>query len=226
MEEIRTLIDNFDGKIYDVCYEILKKYGETAEIFEYVCKNFLGLPEKAEISVDQYFTETEIEQYTSAYGDTVNGLLNSCIKKCNLGLLEPQNFYASLWNTFCTNFSTTKERAFALYYTVIGAAVPYQFLGKPISMSNERFREILKKNEVSIKKILYIKQSRYIQRTEEASLLLNCIEEIEDYESKVVVLAQGISLLHKESGLKRIIESLLKKQYDEESEPHKSGDDE
>lgn len=227
MEEIKNLMDNFKGETYDFCFEILKRYGERPEIFEYVCKNYKRKPKNGTIPVDQYFSKTEIDEYKSVYGDTVNGLLNSNIKKCNFGLIEPNNFYTSLWDSFCANFASLKERAFAFYYTIIDATIPYQYLGKPISMSNERFKEIIDKNEASINKIKYIAKSGYTQRTEEASLLLNCLEELEDFESKVVVLAQGMSLLNKPSVARHLDLDTLIKQIDkkiEELESQESGE--
>lgn len=225
MEELKNLILNFKGETYDLCFEILKQYGESSEIFEYVCKNYLRRPKNGTIPIEQYFSKTEIDEYKSVYGDTVNGLLNSNVKKCNFGLIEPNNFYTSLWDAFCTNFATPKEKAFAFYYTIIDATIPYQYLGKPISMSNERFKEILDKNKASIDKIRYIAESGYTQRTEEASLLLNCIEELEDLESKVVVLAQGMSLLNKPSIARHLDLDTLIKQIDKKIEELESQED-
>lgn len=225
MEEIKNLIENFDGEIYDFCFEIMKMYGENAEVFEYVCKNYSGRPKNGTLPVGQHFSKTEIDQYESVYGDTVNGLLNGNIKKCNFGLIAPDDFYRTLWNAFCTNFSTTKERAFAFYYTIIDATIPYQYLGKPISMSNERFKELLDQNKTSIDKIEYIAKSGYSQRTERASLLLNCLNEIEDFESKIVVLAQGMLLLNKPSTARPLDLDALIKQIDKKVEELKSQED-
>jgi len=62
-------------------------------------------------------------------------------------------------------------------------------------MTNERFKELLDINKSFIDKIRYITKSRYSQKTERASLVLNCLDSIGDFESKTVVLAQAISLL-------------------------------
>ncbi len=78
---------------------------------------------------------------------------------------------------------------------MIDPTIPYQYLGKPISMSNERFKELVEKNKDSIDKVKYIAKSQYSQRTEDASLLLNCLDKIGDFESKTVVLAQAIEIL-------------------------------
>lgn len=195
MDRIKSLLDDFKGEIYNLCYEILATSEDQAAVFEYVCKNFLKYPKNGTIQIKEYFSEDEFEEYESIYGDTVKGLLNTNIKKCNSGAIAVEDFYKSLWEMYCTMFPTEKGRAFAFCYTVRSKSIPYQYIGKPLSMSNEQFRTLTEKNEAYINKIKYINISRYGQRTERASLLLNCINEIEDFESKVVVLAHALSIL-------------------------------
>ncbi|MBQ4517684.1 MAG: hypothetical protein II997_03755 [Clostridia bacterium] len=219
MEEIKKLLDTFDGELYNLCYELLEKYEKSQEIFEFVCKNYDAsdednpIVEDDSLSIKEYFTEDEIEEYESIYGDIVDGLLYSNIKKCNLGLIEEKNFYKTLWESYCTNFSTIKERAFAFFYTIIDNSIPYVYLGKPLSMSDQRFKDLLDKNKANIEKIKFILKSSYSQRTERASLLLNCLNEIDDYESKVVVLSKAISLFNKERPVvtPTVVEDLLKR---------------
>ncbi len=195
MEEVKYLIDNFDGKTYDLCYELLKTCEKHAEVFEYVCKYYNNREQKKTIQLEHYFKDEEIEEYETIYGDTVNGLLNSNIKKCNFGIVAPDSFYSTLWASICLVFSNLKEKAFAFYYILIDTTIPYQYLGKPLSMSNERYKELIEKNSCFIDKVKYIRDSHYSQRTERASLLLNCLDEISDYESKTVVLSQAIQML-------------------------------
>ena len=222
MNQTQYLIDNFNGELYDLCYEILDNEKDEAKIFEFVCVNFKKVPKDGTLSLKAYFTKSEIDEFESIYGDTINGLLNSAIKKCNLGVVEPDKFYSSLWQSYCALFSTKKEKAFAFYYTLIDTSIPYHYLGKPISMSNEHFKELVEKNKSSIDKVLYIARSNYSQRTEKASLLLNCLDEIEDAESKAVVLSQAIPLLNPEISHGRLdIEAIVKqidKQIDEKIE--------
>lgn len=195
MDEIKRLLDNFTGEIYNLCYEILITSENQVAAFEYVCKNLFEYPKNGTIQVKEYFSEEELEEYESIYGDTIKGLLNANIKKCDFGIVVAEDFYKSLWEIYCTVFPTEKGRAFAFYYTIRSKSIPYQYIGKPLSMSNEQFRTLTEQNKTSIDKIKYIKASRYGQRTERASLLLNCLNEIEDFDSKVVVLAHALSIL-------------------------------
>lgn len=218
MEEIRKLLNNFSGEIYDLCFEILKSFGDDSKVFEYVCKNFTHPPENKTSVITKYFSKSEIDEFESIYGDTINALLNSTIKKCNLSLIPEEDFYSSLWRALSANFPGEKEKAFAFYYTLIDATIPYQFLGKPISMSNERFEEVIQKNEANIEKIKYIVKCGYTQRTERASLLLNCLDQIEDFESKTVVLAQAILLFNRPSSASRLDMDTLMKQIEKRIE--------
>mgnify|MGYP004631761855 CR=1 FL=1 len=195
MNKVERILHDFSGEIYNLCYELLDMTDTPADVFEYTCKNFKEKPKNGTIQIADYFSKEEIEEYESLFGETVDGLLDSTIKKCNFGIMKPEMFYKNLWESYQKNFETKKERAFAFYYTVADAAIPYCYLGKPLSMSNEKFKSLVQKNKDSIDKIEYINKTTYGQRTERASLALNIISEIPDYEDKVVVLAQAITIL-------------------------------
>lgn len=195
MNGIKNLIDNFEGEIVDLCFEILKNTSNKEAVFEYTCINLLRKPEKGTIDIQKYFTQEEMDSYESLYGSTINGLIKMSANKCNSDIISKDLFYSDLWQSFCKNFTTDKELAFAFYYTVIDSAIPYQYLGKTLTMSDERFQQLSKENKLYIDKIKYIKNNRMTQRTEDASLLLNCLDEIDDREVKVVVLAHALSIL-------------------------------
>lgn len=204
MEELKRLVEEFDGEIYDLCYTVLQRFGETEEVFEYVCKNLLESPVHGTIHIDHVFAEEEIALYKSLYGEFIDGILNCMIKKCNQGLVATDCFYHHLWDSICINFTTLKDRSFAFYYVLIDPTIPYQYLGLPISMSNAQFKKIVDENKESINKLKYILRSGYNQRTEQASLLLNCLDSIDDVKSKTVVLAQAIMLFSKSSPYDRL----------------------
>ena len=225
MEKINDLLGSFTGEIYDLCYEILKRFGDDASVFEFVCKTFTKRPKNGTIAIETHFSKDEVDEYESVNGNTIDGLLNSTIKKCNLGFIPVADFYKSLWGALCANFSTPKEKAFAFYYVLIDSTIPYQYLGKPVSMSNERFKEMVDRNKESIEKVKYIMRSGYSQRTERASLLLNCLNEIDDFESKTVVLAQAIPLLNKSSSAGRLDLDTLIQQIDKKIEELEAQED-
>lgn len=220
MDEIKNLLENFSGEVYDLCYEILSISEDQATAFEYVCKNLIKYPENGTIQIAEYFSEDELEEFESLYDDTVKGLLNANIKKCNYGVIAVKDFYRSLWEIYSTMFSTLKEKAYAFYCTVSSKSIPYQYMGRPISMSNEQFQALTVQNKQIIDKIRTIGRSGYSQRTERASLLLNCINEVENFESKVVVLAHALSILGSRIGLpnEQQVADLLMHQIDKKIE--------
>lgn len=203
MLDIKKTLESFDGELYDLCFELIEGRSNTADIFEYACKNLLTMPETKEIRIKKYFSAEEITEYKTLYGDSVDGIINSTIKRCDYGLAKPDEFYQILWKSFSSIFFSSKELAFAFYYTLIDMRIPYQYLGKPVSMENERFGELTNANRDSLKKLEYIRMSGYKQRTETASLLLHCLDSIADFDSKVVVLAHALSILATKSNTQK-----------------------
>lgn len=210
MESIKKLLESFKGETYNLCYKLLKEANNKYEVFEYTCKNYVSKPKNGTVQVEEYFSKEEIEEYESLYGDTVDGFLNGTIKKCNFGVIAAEDFYKSLWDSINLVFTDSKGLAFAFYYILIDRKIPYIYLGKPLSMSNDRYQELKDENSDYLIKINYIVRSDYKQRTEKASLILNCLDEIKDYDSKVVVLAQAIALMQLERKLPSDIEGFFK----------------
>ena len=194
MKKTLELITQFDGEVFDLCYKLLCENDQHCDIFQFVCENLLTKPEKPSIQIKKYFEESEIKEYEALYGDIVDGIIKSTIKKCDYGIVKPEDFYKTVWESYCTNFESLKEKAFAFYYTVIDKRIPYVYIGKPLSMDNEKYREIINNNAENLKKIKYIFNSSYRQRTEISSLILQCVNNIDDYESKVVVLAKALEI--------------------------------
>ncbi len=211
MVEIKNLLDTFNGELYDLCYKLIDENDNALEVFQYVCENFKSKPKNKSLSINKYFSVDEINEYKSILGAAVDGLLCSTIKKCNYGFINPNSFYKELWQSYCTNFITKKEIAFAFYYTIIDSQIPYEYLGKPLNMDNDKFKEFLDKNEKYIKKLKYIARSQFEQKTESVSLVLHCLDEIEEYESKVVVLVSAFQIFSKQSSNKIDVDELIER---------------
>jgi len=195
MTNIKELVKVFDGELYDLCYQLVNDNENMEDIFQYACENLLAPPENKTIKIKSYFSPAEIDEYESVFRDSVSGMLSSTVKKCDYGFILPEDFYRTLWQGYQANFTTKKELAFAFYCTLIDAKIPYRYLGKPLNMDNEMYKELLEKNKSSIDKIKYISKTKFRQKTEKASLVLHCLDEIESYESKAVVLSRAFDLL-------------------------------
>lgn len=194
MKKVLELINNYDGEIYDLCYKFLSEGERHEVVFQYVCENLLQKPDIPKIKIEQCFTKEEIAEYKSLYGDMVDGIIKSTIKQCNYGIIKSTDFYKALWERYSDNMSTLKELSFAFYYTIIDRRIPYIYIGKPLSMDQTRFEELIKKSQEHLKKVQYILDSSYRQKTEAASLILRCIDDIDDYAVKVVVLAKTLDM--------------------------------
>ena len=196
MKKILELITQYDGKLYDLCYKLLSENENHSEIFQFVCENLVKeLPDKPVIQIKKYFKKSDINEYEIVYANLIEGIISSTIKKCDYEVIKPENFYKAVWERYCINFTSLKEKAFAFYYTLLDDNIPYINIGKPLNMDNRKYKEVVEKNEENIKKIFNILfNSLYRQKTEVASLILKSINDIDDYESKVVVLSKALEI--------------------------------
>lgn len=214
MEAVDELLRNFNGDLVDLCYKLVNEFDDYPRVFQYVCERFVAKPENGNHRIDKYFSPEEVTEYQVTIGDSIDGLINSTMRKCDYGLIKPTDFYTALWQSYCANFSTIKERAFAFYYTIIDKKIPYQYIGKPLSMDDERYKELIISNKENIRKLEYIANGDYKQRTERASLILSCLNQIDDFESKVVILAKAIQIFEKRVSEHKIDYSSLIEEID------------
>lgn len=210
-KKIEQLIKNYDGEIYDLCYKLIVESGDFKNDFQYVCENIELKNEQKTNKIEEYFQETEIELLKKIYANVVDGLITQNISKANYGIVKPEQFYTMLWEDVCRNFKEIKELAFALYWIVIDKRIPYVYIGTPLSMDNDEFKEISKANIDSIEKIKYVLRAGYSQRTEEASILLKVITDIPNYKDQVVVFTYLISFLQETREKNKILTDLLEK---------------
>ena len=202
--KVLEMIEHYKGECYDLCYELLSNYSEHEELFRYVCENYQGKPKNAYIEIKQYFSQAEVYYYKSIYGEVIDGIINCAIKECDFNIVNMEKFYENVWNTYSYFFHTIKEKAFAFYYTIIDVRIPYIYIGKPLSMETETYQKIIKNSQEYLKRIKYIFALRYSQKTERASLVLQLLESIESYETKVVILAKALDYCNEKSALDRI----------------------
>lgn len=200
MKNLEKIINHFDGELYDLCYYLLEQCDNEIEVFKYTCENLLELPKDKSIKINKFFDYNEISEYASLYEDIVKGIMKTTIKKCDYGVIRYEEFYKVLWESYVVNLSTKKEKAYAFFRTIIDKKIPYVYLGKPLSMDNDKFMKLNIENQDIIKKIDYIFDSPYEQKTEKASLVLHALDSIDEYNTKVIALVRAFTL----EGIKRI----------------------
>lgn len=217
---LNELIMHFDGEIYNLCYKIINESKQLEDDFQYLCENLLKLPQEKSIGIDTYLTEEEYMFIRKIYDGRIEGILSEVINKVNYGVLEQSKFYSELYKKLIEGFSEKKELAVAFERVLSDSRIPFVYLGKPLTMNQKDYRECIEKNEGNINKLMYILKIDYSQKTEEASVLLNFLESIENYNDRVVVLAQMIDIL-KRGGMASILKDLIMRAQDEEDDEEK-----
>ena len=216
-QDLYELIKHFDGKVYDLCYKIINESDDLEKDFQYLCENLLELPQEKEVTIKTYISEEEYEFIRKIYDGRIEGILSEIINKVNYGILKQDQFYSELYQKLTQNFTNKKELAVAFERVVADTRIPFIYLGKPLSMKQKDYAEGIKRNEENIKKIIYILKTNYSQKTEEASMVLNLLESIEDYTDRVIVMAQIIDLL-KRGGIAGILKDLIAEKADKDED--------
>lgn len=210
-DSLKQLVTHFDGKLYNLCYKIIDESENLQGDFQYLCENLLKLPKEKMIKVDEYITEDEYELTLKIYNEKIEGILSEVINKVNYGIISSTNFYSELYSKLIENFKDKKQLAIAFERVIKDSRIPFVYLGRPLSMSGENFKKYLDTNQENINKLFYILKSGYSQKTEEASILLNFIESIKDYNDRVVVFACLIDIL-KNGGIANALKDILLRQ--------------
>lgn len=207
-EKIAELVLHYNGELYNLCYKIIEESEDLKRDFEYICKNLVRTPKEKTIHIDNYINKDEREFIWKIYGRKVEGILSEIVNKANYGVLKPECFYQELLDSLQRSFTEKKELAVAFERVLRDSRIPFEYLGKSLIMDQSVYREKIEKNKKSIEKLLYALRIEYSQKTEQASVLLNIIEGIEDYNDKVVVFSQLIDVLQR-AGIVNVLKKTL-----------------
>lgn len=205
---LNDLILHFDGEIYNLCYKVINESKQLKDDFQYLCEHLVKLPQEKTIVIDTYLSGDEYDFIRKIYDARIEGILSEVINKVNYGVLEQDEFYSELYRKLIDSFKNKKELAVAFERVLSDSRIPFVYLGKPLTMSQKDYKNYIEKNESNIKKLIYILKTDYSQKTEEASILLNFLESIENYDDRVVVLAQMIDIL-KRGGMASVLKDLI-----------------
>lgn len=207
-EKIDELIFHYNGELYNLCYKIIEESEDLEKDFEYTCKNLLKTPEKKTIHIDTYIDKDDRDLIWKIYEGKVEGILSEIVNKANYGIIKPEFFYKELINDLQKNFFDKKELAVAFERILRDSRIPFEYLGKTLTMDQDIYKKKIKKNKESIKKIMYALRIEYSQKTEQASVLLNIIEGIDGYDDKVVVFSQLIDIIQR-TGIANVLKKAI-----------------
>lgn len=220
MDKYTELLETWNGKFEDLCFEIysmLKMESETdiIDCFQFVCEKIGDIDSDESRKIDTYFTEKEIEDLKDLYGKYIDETINSVRKKVVSQKLQVKDFYHLLWQLVFQNsiLISEKEKAFALLWILADNGIPFYNVGEPLSMENDEYKNILENNKESIERIKYILSVPFEQRTEVASLILQELGN-KEYKVQSVLLSQALAM-HSRKKL-RSIKNLLSILKDED----------
>lgn len=123
---------------------------------------------------------------------------------------KADEFYTVLWKKLINDdmFDNIKIYAFVLLRLAINPLLPYAELSKPVQMNDEKFSLIIKEQMPAIQRVKHILELELSQKTEVASLLLEEILKVTDYEKQIVLLAVILEemIIHKQKELEDNVE--------------------
>lgn len=177
-EAILTFLQNAGGEDFDKCDILFKMISaveveQQSELFQFVCEIYgtISSNEKEQIPVSDYSTQKD--RLSEQYGDIVNSLIKAYGQQNE----SEQVFYKRLWSIINESmlFDAEAKKIFALYFILIDKRIPYFKIDESLlySMSNDRFKELLKITAKEGQRIRFILKSEFSQKSERAAVLLN-----------------------------------------------------
>ena len=215
--EFKQRFETYSGNRFEICYDIYtglmsNDESDRIELLSYACKNFGIKDSDGSFSpCGSGISKSEISDLKDEYGQTVDTLLDTLLQKAIKANMSADVFYESIWNLIIQNpiFSTEKEKAFALYYILIDARIPYYPINPGMEMSNSEFRELIDVCEDDIQKARFVLAVDFPQKTMEASNLVDILLAQDDYKKQVVVMSRIVLELRDRN--KKLLDSLLDK---------------
>lgn len=207
-ENVIEMLKTYDGQIFDLCYEICAGMEDLSLEYQIpcvtaLCQNYGFITSNKTMEVLPKLQKEDISILRDNYGKYVDESIAASLKKGYYNNWGTEEFYSALWKSLCSSeiITTLLEKSFALYYIAIDRRVPYYQLYNGVEMDNERFRQLLKENEESIKKIKFIIYSSFSQKTEKASLILDEILDAESAEDQIIRMVSIISTFQEEKNV-------------------------
>lgn len=163
-----------------------------SELVQFVCEIWGTIRSSKEIEVPERISAATYEKLKAIYGEMVNAVLLSYIRKGISENWDREQFYVHLWNCISTNamWSTLEEKAFALYYIAIDVRSPYYNVGVGLKMSDDDYSKIQEEIFEAFREFRFIIALDIPERTEEASMVLKVLDKMETDEQKIVLISR------------------------------------
>lgn len=90
------------------------------------------------------------------------------------------------------------EKVIVLYFLIARIEVlPYYQVGDCEKIDRDEFKQVVSKIKPEIKKVVHVINRKYVHRTEEASVLYDLLEKIEDKHERIILLSVMFQTMEK-----------------------------
>lgn len=167
---------------------------EQVNLAESFFKGFKTVPTKADFELSQIISKDEEKKLMLRYGPIVDAYLEELLEQS----LPNKAFYSELWDYITTSeaLPTTQARIIALFDCAIDKRIPYVHIdrAKALKMNQATFQECNNKiGDEKFQTLEYILNSKWEQKTEEASLVVKMLDDLEDFNLRTVFMTRIIA---------------------------------
>lgn len=143
----------------------------------------------------ELISDQEIANFNIKYRALIESIINALTQEG----LSVKTYYNRLFNALLKVCEGKKsiEKGICLYDVIWDKRCPYYEIEKGLILSEEDFRKTVNAVEPQLKKMTFILNLSYSQRTEEASRLLSVMNELDSTQAKSVFLAQLLNVSRK-----------------------------
>lgn len=195
--DAKVFLNKASGDFYSVVETYYINFLKSVDKEETAVENLIELFQCDFETDDSYQIESvreenEYESVLNETSDIIHTLEDNLIKQN----LSEEIFYKKLLKTIKddTFFTYDLERVCALIHLLKSPKMPYYYLSDGIKMENDEFVAISKSLITELKKVRFVLNAGFSQKTEMSSKLLQILEQTSDEKKKAVLLANIIGV--------------------------------
>jgi hypothetical protein len=208
-EDLMEILEHGKGSKVDRATSIVQLIQQApghnrGSLLRMACENWDTAESDNSVILPSLVSEDDVKQLKEKNGKLVDSLLEGIIA----GNPSEDDFYQRLWEVINSAvFHEEKVRYFALYWVLIDMRIPYFCLSEGISMSNDRYKELSNKLGMRRAKIRFVAKRSFDQKTQQASLLLEELDQVSG-EERVVLMAYLITLFKGDTDIGKLLGGL------------------
>lgn len=215
-DKIDSILKTFSGEMCDLSFELMKIIEEAplddqSSLFARICDTYKIEKTDKSYKVKDYYQKEEIRDLEKKYGKQVDDTFKSILKDAVVNSYSVDKFYDKVWKEIICNkeFTTSKEKAFAMYYILIDRRIPYFQLKPKFAINRKDLEKMISDNEKAFSKIQFITMLGPSQKPSLSSNLLDIILEQKSYELQVELLSYII--FEEKNKQKRLLKAFIDK---------------